>query len=528
MSRAGQERRLIIIGAGMAGLSAGVYARMNGFRTLLFESSQQPGGVCTSWQRGAYTVDACLHWLPGSAPGSAFHRVWLELGALQGRRIIDSEALLHVEGLGDKTFTAWTDLDRLLASVRELAPADVRLMERLVRAARALARSDMPLAPPELAGLVSRLELLVRSLPVLVQLREWVGLTVGQLTSRVRSPLLREALRLMWHPEDSVFFMLVNLGMLDARQAGYPIGGSLAFARAMESRYRSLGGEVRYGARVVRILVERGRAMGVRLESGEEHRAEAVLSAADGHSTLFELLEGRYVDEPLRRFYRQTPTFPARVLVALGVRRRFVEAPHSVLGLSLPLSKPLRIASREHRRLPVRIHDQDPTLAPEGCTLLTCLLEADWTPWASLYHRPERYASEKERIAERCVEALAQRFPGLAAQVEMRDVATPVTYVRYTHNWRGAGEGWLPTPQALSRPPPRVLPGLAGFFMAGQWVQPGGGVAPCALSGRQAIHLLCHAERRPFLTQMPAERPTPPRPEPLAPGVSPSAGLSPH
>lgn len=528
MSRAGQERRLIIIGAGMAGLSAGVYARMNGFRTLLFESSQQPGGVCTSWRRGEYTVDACLHWLPGSAPGSAFHRVWLELGALQGRRIIDSESLLQVEGLGDKSFTLWTDLDRLLDSVRELAPGDVRLMERVVRAARALVRSDIPLEPPELAGLVSRVESLVRVLPTLFQLREWVGLTVGQLTSRVRSPLLREALRLTWRSESSVFFMLFNMGLLDARQAGYPLGGSLALARAIESRYRTLGGEVHYGARVVRILVERGRAVGVRLESGEEHRAEAVLSAADGHSTLFELLEGRYVDEPLRRFYRQTPTSPAWVLVALGVRRRFDELPHSVLGLSLPLSEPLRIASREHRRLRVRLHGHDTTLAPRGCTLLTCLLEADWTPWASLYHHPQRYAAEKERIAQRCVEALEQRFPGLAAQVELRDVATPVTYVRYTHSWRGSGEGWLPTPQALRRPPPRVLPGLAGCFMAGQWVQPGGGLAPCALSGRQAIHLLCHAERRPFLTQMPAERPSPPHPEPLAPGVSSPAGLSPH
>ena len=89
---------MIIIGAGVAGLSAGCYGRMNGFETTIYEMHDKPGGVCTSWKRKGYVFDGCIHWLVGSRPGSDFNRVWMELGALQGREIVDHEEVLPRRG----------------------------------------------------------------------------------------------------------------------------------------------------------------------------------------------------------------------------------------------------------------------------------------------------------------------------------------------------------------------------------------------------------------------------------------------
>jgi len=66
------EKSIAIIGAGIAGLAAGCYGRMNGYETHLFEMHARPGGLCTSWPRGRYTFDGCLHWLVGAREG-AFH-----------------------------------------------------------------------------------------------------------------------------------------------------------------------------------------------------------------------------------------------------------------------------------------------------------------------------------------------------------------------------------------------------------------------------------------------------------------------
>ena len=67
-------KSILIIGGGIAGLSAGCYGQMNGFQTRIFEMhKKKPGGLCTSWKRQGYTVDGCIHWLVGSGPESTFH-----------------------------------------------------------------------------------------------------------------------------------------------------------------------------------------------------------------------------------------------------------------------------------------------------------------------------------------------------------------------------------------------------------------------------------------------------------------------
>lgn len=509
----GKEPSLIIVGAGLAGLSAGCYARMNGYRTRIFEMHDKPGGLCTSWRRGDYLIDGCIHWLGGSSPASPLYRMWQELGVTQGRQMVYADQFMRIEGLDGRTLVAYTDFERLQQHLIELAPEDERLIRRLVRTARVCASLSIP-DPPELSRAGDRLRQLVLMLRLAVRARGWLALSVADVAERCKSPLLREGLRIMamFPPEVSILFSLAStFAPLGTRQAGYPLGGSLALARAIEARYRELGGELRYEARVDRILVEHGRAVGIRLATGEEHRADAIISAADGHSTLFGLLEGRYVSDTLKEDYQRLPLFPGMLHVAFGVRRSFDDVPHSIMGVSLPLPEPLTLAGQEHRRLLVSLHGHDSALAPPGRTVVRVYLYSDYARWASLHEDARRYAAEKERVADQVLAALDRRFPGLASQVEMRDVATPVTYERFTGNWKGAFEGWLPTPGVMrtSRLTRRTLPGLESFYMAGQWVMPGGGTSPAALSGRQIIQLLCKREGRRFQAWGPGEHPRP-------------------
>ena len=87
---------LIIIGAGIAGLAAGCYAQMNGYRSQIFELHNLPGGLCTAWERKGYVFDGCIHYLFGSGAGQPFHRMWEELGAVQGRRIVHHTEFIRV------------------------------------------------------------------------------------------------------------------------------------------------------------------------------------------------------------------------------------------------------------------------------------------------------------------------------------------------------------------------------------------------------------------------------------------------
>jgi len=97
----------------------------------------------------------------------------------------------------------------------------------------------------------------------------------------------------------------------------------------------------------------------------------------------------------------------------------------------------------------------------------------------------------------------------VTGRVEAVDVATPLTTERYTGNWQGSMESWMITTKTIGmmmgKGMSKTLPGLDGFYMIGQWVQPGGGLPPAALSGRDFIQLICHADRRPFVTTIPQQ-----------------------
>ncbi len=114
-----------------------------------------------------------------------------------------------------------------------------------------------------------------------------------------------------------------------------------------------------------------------------------------------------------------------------------------------------------------------------------------------------RYQEEKEKIADTVISILDKRFLGLSAQVEMCDVATPLTFERRTGNWKGSYQGWLVTTKTFDLRMSKTLPGLKNFYMAGQWVEPGGGIPPAALSGRNVIQLICRQDKKSFVTSVP-------------------------
>jgi phytoene dehydrogenase-like protein len=400
----------------------------------------------------------------------------------------------------------YSDVDRLEQEMMDSAPEDAVAIREFIKAIHYLARLDLPVdKPQELYGPLDYLKML-RMLPFLRFVRKWGGIRSADLAHRFKNPLLREAFNIDAADESAdmpALTMPMVLAWQHQKAAGYVIGGALALVDYIQRRYLDLGGELHLKARVDKILVQNDKAIGIRLADGTEHRGDIVISAADGHATIFDMLEGKYIDGKIRGYYDRLPLFPPLVYVGLGVARKFDEVPSSVGGLTLSLREPVTIAGKAQRLINVLICNFDPTLAPRGKTVVKVQFNTDYDYWERLYKEPERYKTEKEQIADTVVALLDKRFPGLAAQVEMRDVATPMTWVRYTGNRRGSYEGWMLTPKTLMMQMSKTLPGLDNFYMAGQWVNPGGGMPTAAMSGRHTIQIICKRDRIKFVATTP-------------------------
>jgi phytoene dehydrogenase-like protein len=495
------NQTMIIIGAGIAGLSTGVYAQMNGYQSKILEMHTQPGGLCTSWKRQGYTIDGCIHWLVGSSPAQGLYTYWKEIGLIQGRQFIDHDTYMVFENKDGRVFHFYTDIGRLEKEMLRISPADEGVIKEFIEGVRFCLKINVPMGDSEgVSGFLEKTGFMLRLMPRMGTFQKWLKLTAAEFASRFKDPLLREALMGMWLPEFSVLFMLMTVAWMHQKAAGYPIGGSMPMIRAVERRYYDLGGTIQYGARVCKILVENGRAVGVRLDDGSEERADIVISAADGHTTIFNMLEGKYVDATIQGYYDQYKLFPPIILIGVGVNRTFENEAQVVSGLSYELEAPVMIAEKLRERLEVHIYNYDVTLAPEGKTVLTIILDSDFKYWKKLQPDGASYDAKKSEISETILDCLEQRWPGIAAQVEMIDVATPLTFERYTGNWQGSFEGWLMTPENGMTQMKKTLPGLEQFYMVGQWVAPGGGLPSGVQTGRQVISDVCKLDHKKFTT----------------------------
>ncbi len=502
------EKSIIIIGGGLTGLAAGCYGRMNGYRTKVFEMHEIAGGVCTGWKRKGYIIDGAMNWLIGTKPGTDYNRIWQELGAAQKWKVYNHNNYINLDGADGNLITVPVDPDLLQQKLIEIAPEDEVEIRKFCRAAKKAGRIEMPVDKPrELYNLLDALKA-VKMLPFLNFMRKWTRVTASEYGARFKNPVLR--LLFNMGSEDSLsdmpaVTMPMLFGWLGSGEGGYIIGGALALAGYIEQRYRELGGELHMRSRVDRILVENDSATGIRLADGTEHRADWVISAADGYATIFEMLGGKYIDEKISRFYKEQPLFEPLVYAAFGVNREFDEIPAALNGLYLRFEKPVTIAGRVEKACQLLIYKYDPTLSETGKTVLIAELSTDYDYWEKLSGDREAYKAEKERISDAIAAELEKRFPGFISKIEMRDLATPVTWVRYTGNWRGSYEGWMMTKESMMKSMQKTLPGLAGFYMAGQWVNPGGGMPTAAMSGNHTVQLICSNDGKKFVTALPGQ-----------------------
>ena len=476
-------KSILIIGAGIGGLSAGCYAQRNGFSSSIVEMNSNAGGLCTAWKRQEFTFDGCIHWLVGTQPGTEFHKLWSEIGAVQEKEFFYYDYFTQYTDAEGNRLIAYGDPDKFRDHLISISQEDEQRIRRFTADIKKIMMQDMPVD--------YTLKAAIKALPSLRLFLKY-RMPLSKFASKFKSPLLRRLFTeaLDWHDMPAIFIFW-TLALMGSKKAAYPIGGSKALIDPIVRTYEQLGGRIHYGKKVVKIIVENGHARGVIFDDGTEMRADIVISAADGHRTIFEWLEGKYLNRFITKCYNTLPLFPCLVYVSLGLKREYRHEPY---GFQFQLKEPVRIGSEEVKAVGVRNHWFDRTLCPEGKSVMTIMLQQDYSWWEKLKGDREAYLTEKKNLLEQVILLLEQRLPDIRAEIEVADLSTPLTFERYTGNWKGSYEGWLMTPKNITLQLPQVLPGLSDFYMAGHWISPGGGLPSGLLTGRNAIKKICKKE----------------------------------
>ena len=488
-------KSIVIIGAGIAGLSAGIFARRNGYDATIYELHYLPGGLCTAWKRHGFTFEGCMHYvgIVGSSPEHAYYQQWKELGVIPDTTMIHHDSLHTFRDKSGRILNLYADADRLEEELLSLSPPDAKEIRALCTAVKRYSWFIRTTGNNPFRW-IARTVGILRAIPLL---KKYGDLNLAEYASRFQDPLIRDALTYLFvKPEfacTSLFFFLAGMHI---GSTGFPQGSSLSLAKTVERTFLDLDGKIEYRKRVKRILVQDRRATGIELEDGTVVEADLVISAADGHSTLFDMLQDRFTTPDLRQRFAAQPLYPSFIQVSLGVDRDLSGTPHAVKAET---AAPFELAGQVRRGLWYQHFAFDPTLAPQGKTSLTVLYPSDLAWWEELRYDSEEYRAEKQKILDTTIAQLEELLPGISSQVEISDVSTPFTILRYTNNWQAAA-GFMMTKTLAAEmvfSPQYTLPGLDDFYMIGQWVK-GFGTPMAAASGKEVIQKICKADGRKF------------------------------
>lgn len=479
----------IVIGAGNAGLTAGAALAQGGAKVLVLERHNIPGGCATSFCRGRFEFEVALHQLSGigtpEKPGP-LRMILNQLGVMDRLEFIPMSDLYHVMIPGKLDILLEPDRARATATLKRHFPEEAERIEvffDLVYKVFGEVIGAFYFKDPEIHR---------DKYPLYFQ----YGLKPLQavLDDHFRDPLLKAALTPYWTymglPPSRLSFIDMA-AMLFAYIEFLPFhlkGGSQSLSNALASRIVECGGKIRYSCPVERILVENGRAAGVRTSDGETIQADQVVSNASKIATYIDMLGADEVPEAVWGELKRTSISPSAFTLYLGL-----DQPPEALGISSSTNFILGDMDADavyERMKTMEIDHQDgimmtcytlidPDFSPPGTSQVALITLKFGDAWLQV--PPAQYATEKYRVADTMLARAEQVYPGLRDHIEEMEIATPITHMRYLGTPRGAIYGF----EKHIKDSPIFLPNqmhIEGLYLAGGWVG-GNGFQPTLESG---------------------------------------------
>lgn len=482
--------KIIIVGGGVAGLTAGVCAQMNGYDAVIYEKHQLPGGNLTGWDRGGYHIDNCIHWLTGTNPVTDLYRLWNNTGALGDVEIYQADALYTYEKNG-VTLSLSRDVNRLYTDMLALSPQDDRQIRSFIRAINA-AKTLVDVSSKHNDQKTTTAQLLA-SLPLLMRYHR---MTTRELGERFTHPVIKGFLECLLPPDFGALGLLVALGTFCSDNGGIPRGGSRAMARRMADRFCELGGELYCGKAVTGVQIQNGRAVAVTTDDGRTEEADDVILAVDPAFAFGDLLDKHYMPAGLKMLYDH-PLVSRFSSVHCAFSCDCSELPFAGDHIFTLPKELQQEGNSDYLILREYAHEGD--FAPAGKSLIQTMVycsEKECRRFIELKKDPAAYREYKKAIADETMALIERRYPVLQGKLQCLDVWTPATYKRYTGADVGSYMGFVFPKKLNPIFMSGQLKGLANVYLATQWQQAPGGLPVAAKAGEAAIKAILKRDQK--------------------------------
>lgn len=498
------KRRVAIIGGGVSGLTAGIYAQMCGLESIVYEQHTIVGGELTGWERQGCHIDNCVHWLIGTSPCSDIFNIWCETGALRRENddIIQNEAFMRVETADGEVINLWQNIDRLERDMIALSPEDETETRRFIASVRAYQCVDLPAAMPSEQMSLSELWRLLCKMKGVARIhKKFSRISISDYAARFRNGTIRKMLMTYYPNQYNISSLMYVMANFSLGNAALPKGGSLAMAQRLEQKYLSLGGKIKTSCKAVKIEIEDKVAKSVAFANGETAAFDDIVCACDTDITFNKLIGVEYMDKLFRLRYMLHRKYPVHSSVNcyFDVADACTAIPDTVFFECAPFV----VAGNSVSGILMKNYGCEPSFAPEGHTVIQTL-HLQYTGEFEFWNRLRKtnitaYRAEKERVAATVIDRIEQHYPYLKGKVKYIESVTPASFHRYCGAYKGAYMSFILTPYVPKVVHKGRIKNIRNLYLAGQWLQPPGGLPNALLTGKFAIQRLCRQNHIPFI-----------------------------
>lgn len=474
-------KKVIIIGAGVTGLSAGIHALLKGYNVSIYEKNNVCGGCCGGWYKNGYYIDNCMHWLTGTNQHTKTFKLWKLLGAMDETSNLYQGSYFYKSFYNNESIELHYDIEKTRNNMIKISPEDRKEIDKFINTVNYFVKSNKQ-------DTIFN-HLYNKSNGYCKGYFQYHKISLSELSNKFKHPLLKKMI-IDYIPGCYSALTLIYAYATFASGNGKVFSdGSLQFSKNMEKKFLSLGGSIHYNSEVSKIYLENNKFNSIYVNE-QTIKGDILISCIDPYYLFDNLLDTSYMPKYLKekRVYINDNPIISSFQCAFLIDKKKLKFKDTIIieipGIQIGTTTINRLLLKEYSFLSNNSHK---------VIIQSFIIQniKDYEFWDQLKKKNiDEYNTLKENIGNKIINILEDYDNNLKENIVLLDSWTPITYNSYFNSLYGSYMGFVFTKkQKLKKLSPKI-DNLKNVFYLSYWQDIMGGLPVAAKLGNSICKLL--------------------------------------
>ena len=485
-------KKIVIIGGGLSGLCAGIYALKRGFEVTLIEKNDEVGGLCTTWYMNDTMIDGCVHWITGSSRG-AMMPIYKEVGILDNIKLFKPPFFykflykdIAIEVSRD-AFVLKEQLSKYVVNSDD--EVGLKYFFKLLKRFR-----NVPFHTGKPVSCMKKTEVVgyIKSVaPIAFAWNKTIKTSILDFVNIFESDVLKKFFLSFMPSYYSLTYLVGIFSQFVTDNADTIYSRSLDLSLNMKNKFLELGGNLILNEEITKLNINDNNVESIE-SNNNKYDADYYINASPLPFFYEKLLPKEYHDKYVEYVFDDLDNYPliSTVYIAMKIDKEYEE---SVDHFTLIYNEEgVKVGSSLNQTLHYRAY---PYLKnDDGSVTLICLIDLHVKDYDVFVKAKEdgTYYSYKEELGNKVMEIYINKFPNVKNHIKLVDVATPLTFEQKTYTYKGAYLSNLATPFGERESFDIKDKNINNLYHAGQWITQIGGIPRSLSNGKFAVDELVH------------------------------------